>query len=97
MKGLPKHYNTKEDVTNAVALFGADAVAQLQAIHNNRFISVKVRNLDDNEEPVLTESQFIAEDAENVRVLYDKAEDPHAYLFRLGFTADELESMGIHA
>ena len=45
----------------------------------------------------MTGKQFIAEDAENVRVLYDQAEDPHAYLFRLGFTADELTSMGIHA
>ena len=87
MKGLPKNYNTKQDVLTALELFPIEAKEQLRLIWANRFCP---KPCDENAEGAIE-----ARCAGNTFNWFRMELDENNYLYRLGFTLKELKRLGI--
>lgn len=87
MKGLPKNYNTKQDVLTALELFPVEAKEQLRSIWANRFCP---KPCGEN-----AEGAFEAQIDKNTSCWFRMELDENNYLYRLGFTLKELKRLGI--
>ena len=99
MRGLPKHFNTKEDYLNCIQIFGMYGKQKLKEAYENRFIW-KETELNGNGIENKTH-KLVVEDKDNdgnilkkpIIHQYEYVEDPNAYIFRLGFTKQEIENL----
>lgn len=102
MRGCPKSIETKQDYINSISLYPEETKTALRQLIADRFVFVRGAILQDGDEGitdashcVITESETNAETGESTTVRYqaEKAEDPNARLFRIGFTVDEAQKL----
>ena len=90
MKGFPKHFNTKQDVLNALELFPEETKAHIQTLLDNRKLWVQTEyaapGINDETHHVRTD------EAGNVYQM-EYRDDPNGEIQRLGFTVEELEGI----
>ena len=99
MKGFPKFFNTKEDVLHALDLFPEQTRTYLQELIDTRYQWLIESKLslddlgvtDDTHKVVENKNQETEEITE--RYQYVLAEDPNCFLFRLGFSVAEAETI----
>lgn len=97
MRGFPKHFNTKQDVENALALYPGEASRRLQRLIDERFNWFPTGQVGSVEAGVTDGTHKVVrqEDADET-VTYTQLEwreDPKAKLFRLGFTVEEAQAL----
>ena len=90
MRGFPKHFNSKQDVLNTLALFPDETKAYCQTLLDNRKLWVQVEytvpGVEDETHHVRTD------EAGNVYQM-EYRDDPNGDIQRLGFTVEELEGI----
>lgn len=94
MRGLPKHFNSKQDYLNCLqdTELKAGAKADLQRLLDNRYVWVDTAILEASETGV-TDSTHRVIDGEDVKIQQELQEDERAELFALGFTVQEVEDL----
>ena len=104
MRGFPKHLNTKQDYLHCLAAMPEETKAALRDLLSARFVMGPVRKLAADETAIVAEGQEVREvslsasgtDADQAapeRWLFGPREDENAWLFRLGFTVEEVENL----
>jgi hypothetical protein len=94
MRGLPQ-INTKEDVYNMLKDFPVEGKKHLKNLYDNRFIWKTTGNLTTLDEGVNDETHrafATKDDTENEVIVQQELEvDQNAFIYRLGFTDEEIE------
>jgi hypothetical protein len=96
MLGFPKWINTKADVQYVLTAYPAQMRAKLQEWLDTRFVWQAIgeltteQGLTDDTHKVVDEPQ---DDGSIRRYQYALIEDPHATIYRLGLTVDEVVSL----
>lgn len=98
MYGFPKWLNTKQDVHHMMNISPQETKQVLQHLLDTRFIMTPLRKAQENEIPAPDQEVKIMSvgDMENPKQeawVFGPVEDPHAHLFRLGFTVEEAENL----
>ncbi len=99
MRGLPKFFNTKEDYLNCIELFGMYGKQKLKEAYDNRFIWQETELVGDGVEDETHKIIIEEEDKDGnkltspIRHQYEFVEDSNAYIFRIGFTKEEIETL----
>ncbi len=93
MRGLPK-INTKEDVYNMLRDYPLEGKKRLQELYDDRFIWQTTGYLEHLEDGINDETHraFATKDSEDneIFVQQEKVVDPNAFIYRLGFTDEEV-------
>lgn len=90
MRGFPKHFNTKQDVLNALALFPEETKAYIQTLLDTRKLWVQTEYTAPGVED---ESHYIRTDEAGNVYQMEYQDDPNGDIPRLGFTVEELEAI----
>lgn len=107
MYGVPKHFNTLQDIKNSMAVEPEGTKAKLKELLANRFLWLEVEELKDGEDGITDETHKVVEmpepkvkygtddSGEEVlkRYQFELREDPNAHIFRLGATVEYIESL----
>lgn len=95
MKGYPKHINSKQDVINLLVDYPLETKVFLQGLLDSKDNWFFVSDLE-NDNGIKDDTHKVVEN-KNEDVItyaqYELREDSNAYLFRLGFTVDEVKEM----
>ena len=90
MRGFPKHFNTKADVLNALAIFPEQTKVYIQTLLDNRKLWVQVEYTAPG---VNDETHYVRTDEAGNVYQMEHLDDPNGEIFRLGFTVEELEAI----
>lgn len=98
MRGFPKRFNTRQDVTNALAVDPKQTAARLQQMLDHRHNWFITGELAQDEAGIKDDTHRVREDTDDdgtvvTRYQEEWREDPHAALFRLGLTVAEAEQL----
>lgn len=106
MRGFPRHLNTKQDYLHCLATMPEETKAALRDLLAARFVMGPVRKLAADETATADEGREVrevnlsasetgtgADQAAPERWLFEPREDENAWLFRLGFTVEEVENL----
>ena len=103
MRGMPKWFNTKADVVNALAFNKEKTLEKLRLMYAERFVQVNT-GVEYNEGDILKEGQYVMEikdinatdpeQAELKKYIFEKQENPNARIFQL-LSKEELGELGI--
>ena len=97
MRGIPKWFNTIEDVLNSMKLDKEATKAKLQEMLDGRFVWVATKKLGDKDKGVEDVTHKVMAQQEmdggkEERFQYELQEDPNAWMFRIGLTVEEINS-----
>lgn len=90
MRGFPKHFNSKQDVLNALQLFPEDTKAYIQTLIGARKLWVQVEYVAPG---VNDETHYTRTDEAGNVYQMEYLDDPNGDIPRLGFTVEELEGL----
>ena len=90
MRGFPKHFNTKQDVLNAIELFPDETRAYCQTLLDTRKLWVQVEYTTPGVED---ETHYTRTDEAGNTYQMEYCDDPNGDIPRLGFTVEELEGL----
>ena len=90
MRGFPKHFNTKDDVLNALQLFPEETKAYIQMLLDTRKLWVQTSYVAPG---VNDESHYTRTDEAGNTYQMEYMDDPNGDIPRLGFTVEELEAI----
>ena len=90
MRGFPKHFNTKVDVLNTLALFPDETKAYCQTLLDNRKLWVQTEYTAPG---INDESHHTRTDEVGNTYQMEYRDDPNGDIPRLGFTVEELEAI----
>lgn len=97
MRGIPKWFNTVEDVINSINEDREATKAKLQELLAGRFAWFRAEALTAQEVGVEDETHKVVtqQDAEGgeERWQYELREDPNAWLFRIGLTVERTQEL----
>ena len=96
MRGKPKHLNSKQDYINFVSMWPAEGKQKLQSLLDEKIYWVNTGKIDDD--GITNETHKVSvlkDDEDNITERYqlEWKENPRAKIFRLGFTAEEVEKL----
>jgi len=90
MRGFPKHFNTKTDVLNALAIFPEETKAYIQIILDTRKLWIQTEYTAPGVED---ETHYVRTDEAGNVYQMEYRDDPNGDIPRLGFTVEELEAI----
>lgn len=90
MRGFPKHFNTKQDVLNALELYPDETRAYCQTLLDTRKLWVQVEYTAPG---INDESHYVRTDEAGNVYQMEYRDDPNGDIPRLGFTVEELEGI----
>lgn len=98
MIGFPKHLNTKQDYLNCIGPYPAQTKVALQLLIDSRFVWESIGILRADEEGINDGEQYKIIDIPDEngvisRHQYAFVEDRNASIFRLGYTAGDVEEL----
>ena len=96
MRGFPKVLKTKMDYLNCLAMYPERTKQALKTLYADRFIWQKGEEVESEEAGVTDDThKVVTEKVDGVDKYYQYAlvEDSNARVFRLGFTAEEIEEL----
>jgi hypothetical protein len=100
MRGFPAQFATKQDYFNCLTLYPEETKAALSRLLADRYTWEKTKELDavtdgitDETHRVIAQKKTDEETGEKAYVQLEKVEDKNAALFRLGFTAGEVQKL----
>lgn len=94
MRGFPRHLATKRDYMNCLELYPEETKRALRALYADRWVWEAAGELTDGEEGVNDATHRTERNPETGTVTqYELKEDMNARVFRLGFTAYEIEQL----
>lgn len=99
MRGFPKHLNTKNDYLYIRTEYPADQWRpRFQSLLDERYAWLPISTLADGETGIEDDTHRVIEHSDEQdqvveRVQEEYREDPHATIFRLGFTVSEVEAL----
>lgn len=101
MRGIPKHFNTVDDVFHSLAEDREGTKAKLQMMLDGRFVWQQGEQLadadlgiTDNTHKVLVLTEKDTDGVEQeVTYQYELVEDPNAWLFQVGLTVDRVKQI----
>ena len=98
MRGIPKWFNTVEDVMNSMEVNKEATKAKLQEMLDGRFswfqtkvLTAKEKGIEDETHKVVTQQDMDGGGEE--RWQYELREDPNAWLFRIGLTVEKTNEL----
>lgn len=97
MKGVPKYFNTKQDVENSLLEDKEATISILRKLYENRFIwkdvgIIENEGINDNIHKVVEMRDNLDNNITHRHQLI-LIEDPMSYIFRLGYNKKELEEL----
>lgn len=98
MIGFPKHLNCKQDFYNLREQYPDRITAEAARLLTERTAWVTVNKLADSEDGVIDDTHRVTEITDEDGTVTERyqeqyMEDPHAEMFRIGFTVEELEAL----
>ena len=90
MRGFPKHFNTKQDIMNALTLFPAETKSYIQTLLDTRKLWVQIEYTSPGVED---ETHYVRTDESGNFYQMEYRDDPNGDIPRLGFTVEELEAI----
>ena len=96
MRGKPKHLNSKQDYINFAKLWPAEGKQKFQSLLDGKISWVNTGKIDDDGITDETHKvSILKDDEDNITEKYqlEWKENPQAKIFRLGFTAEEVEKL----
>ena len=98
MRGVPKWFNTVEDVENSMGVDKEATKAKVQEMLDGRFswfvtgtLGAKEKGVEDETHKVVATEDMESGKAE--RLQYELREDPNAWLFRIGLTVEKAHEL----
>lgn len=103
MRGIPKVFNTEQDIVNSMAVDVAATRARLQELLDGRFCWMDVGAVADGASGQTDATHKVltmrsggmgpgGQEGPEERRQYELREDPNAWLFRIGLTVEKAES-----
>lgn len=95
MKGYPKHINSKQDAINLLVDYPIETKNFLQGLLDSKDNWFFVSDLEDSN-GINDDTHKVVENKKDDVITYaqyELKEDSNAYLFRLGFTVDEVNEL----
>lgn len=95
MKGYPKHINSKQDVINLLVDYPSETKVFLQGLLDSKENWFFVSDLE-NDNGINDDMHKVVENKKDDVITYaqyELREDINAYLFKLGFTVDEVREL----
>lgn len=97
MRGFPKWLNTRQDLINCLELYPERADEAARNLLAGRFVWVATGAVPDGEAGIEDAMHRVVESVDDsgqtIHTQLELQDDPQARLYRLGFTAAELEGM----
>ena len=98
MRGIPKWFNTVDDVLNSMEVDKDATKAKLQEMLDGRFawfvtkkLGDKDKGVEDETHKVLTQQEMDGDKEE--RFQYELREDENAWMFRIGLTVEKINEL----
>jgi len=97
MIGIPKHFNTLEDVNNSFAIDKDATKKELKVLLEGRFSWFQVGKLAEGEEGITDDTHKVIpmqkEDGNTERWQYEMREDSNAWMYRIGLTVERINEL----
>lgn len=97
MIGIPKHFNTLEDVNNSFAIDKDATKKELKVLLEGRFSWFQVGKLAEGEEGITDDTHKVIpmqkDDGSTERWQYEMREDSNAWMYRIGLTVERINEL----